>query len=290
MSIPVLPGLQEVAASYDGYLLDLWGTLHDGAQPLPGALDCLERLRRQGARIVLLSNAPRRAEVVIARLEGIGIPRELYDEVVPSGELAYRALRRNAEAADPPLGLHCLHIGPERDDSVHQGTGLELVDTLEAADFLLNTGVVYRDDTVADYEELLCAAAARRLPMLCANPDRVVLHLGRRELCAGALAEHYESLGGEVRYYGKPHAKAYEVCFGLLGTMEKQRILAVGDSLHTDIAGAAVAGIDSLFITSGIHADELGVDPGKTPEPARVEAACERAGARPVAILPYFVW
>jgi HAD superfamily hydrolase (TIGR01459 family) len=290
MNIPVLSGLRAIAASYDGYLLDLWGTLHDGAQPLPGALDCLRRLRRRGARIILLSNAPRRAEVVIARLEGIGIPRELYDEVVSSGEMAYRALQRNAEGGSAPLGRHCLHIGPERDDSVHQGTGFDLVDTVEAADFLLNTGVVCREDTVVDYEELLCAAAARRLPMLCANPDRVVLHRGRRELCAGALAERYAALGGEVRSYGKPHAEVYEVCLALFGTMEKRRILAIGDSLYTDIAGAAAAGIDSLFITSGIHAEELSVSPGERPEPARIEAACERAGARPVAILPHFIW
>src|SRR5262249_39072258 len=171
------------------------------------------------------------------------------------------------------LGQRCLHIGSERDTEIREGLALEFVDTVEKAQFILNTGPAGWEDRIDDYELLLRAALDRDLPMVCANPDLVVMHGGRLALCAGALAKWYEEAGGRVRWHGKPFPSVYETCLGLLGIDDRSRILAIGDSLRTDIAGAAAAGLDSLLIAGGIHAQEFGAIGGQAPDLERIEAA-----------------
>jgi HAD superfamily hydrolase (TIGR01459 family) len=180
-------------------------------------------------------------------------------------------------------------MGPERDDNMLDGAGLERVDDLEAAEFLLNTGPSGWDETVEQYEPLLRAARARELPMVCANPDLVVVHRGRRSICAGAVAERYAALGGRVRWHGKPFRGVYETCFAALGIADRRRLLAVGDSLRTDIAGANGAGIDSLLVTGGIHAEEFGLSGGQ-PDLDRLMAAVAASGHRPDAVIAHFRW
>jgi ribonucleotide monophosphatase NagD (HAD superfamily) len=125
--------------------------------------------------------------------------------------------------------------------------------------------------------------------MVCANPDLVVMHGGRPALCAGAIAEQYEAMGGKVRWHGKPHRSVYDSVLGLLGVTDRARILAIGDSLRTDIAGADAAGIPSLFIAvSGIHGAEFAAD-GEL-DLGRVEAAIREAGVNPIGIAAGFVW
>src|SRR5262249_31082250 len=145
----------------------------------------------------------------------------------------------------------------ERDRSMLEGLDLEVVARLAEADFILNTGVESAADRVEDFEEVLAEGAGRDLEMICANPDLMVIHAGKAEICAGALALRYETLGGRVRYFGNPHAPIYETCFSLLRVAERGRILAVGDSLRTDIAGANAAGIDGLLVLGGIHQEEF---------------------------------
>ena len=287
---PLLSGIAEIANRYDGWLLDLWGTIHDGYRPLPGVIDCLERLREQGARIVILSNAPRTNAAVIARMNEIGIPASLYDAVLSSGESAHRALRDRTDPWHAALGTRVYHMGPPRDDSIFDGLALDRDATIAEADFILNTGLDTADETVADYEEALRAGVERQLPMLCANPDLVVLRGEVEELCAGALAARYEELGGEVFYHGKPHAPIYETCFDLLGLSDKSRIAAVGDSLRTDIAGARAAGIDGYLIAGGIHATVLGIRAGDMPDAARLAALCDEYATAPAATLAAFSW
>jgi HAD superfamily hydrolase (TIGR01450 family) len=124
--------------------------------------------------------------------------------------------------------------------------------------------------------------------MVCANPDLVVVHNGKPALCAGALAEEYQRLGGRVRWHGKPYPSVYDSCLHLLRIGDKRRILAIGDSLRTDIAGAAGAGIDSLFIAGGIHAAEFSSH--GVLDPDRIEAALNEDGLRPVAVASRFAW
>ena len=290
MGIRLIRGVGVLAPRYDGFILDLWGVVHDGVAPLPGALECLRGLIEAGKRIVLLSNAPRRAEDVVERIDRIGVPVGLYHNVMSSGEEAWQHLARRDDSFYAALGWRCLHIGSERDIGIREGLGLELVETAEEAEFILNTGPADWDDRVEDYAPLLGRALERALPMVCANPDLVVMHGDRPAVCAGALAQWYEERGGSVRWHGKPFRSVYETCFGLLGIDDLSRILAIGDSLRTDIAGAAGAGIDSVLIAGGIHADEFGAMDGQPPDLERIAAALRGASYCPVAVARSFCW
>ncbi len=288
--IPVLPGLRVIAERYDGYILDLWGVLHDGQAPFPGVIDCLTRLKAGGKRLVILSNAPRRAQLVAERVSEIGIPRTLYDDLLSSGEEVWRHLRKRDDPFYKALGRVCYHIGPPRDDNMLADLGLSRVEHVADAEFILNTGPWGWNETVDSYEAVLQGGRARDLPMICANPDLVVMHRGSRVICAGALAQRYEAIGGKVRWHGKPFPSVYDTCFGLLGIADRRRILAVGDSLRTDIAGANGVGIASLLVTGGIHGEELGVAPGTLPDPARLAAAIAESGHQPTYAMAHLVW
>jgi HAD superfamily hydrolase (TIGR01459 family) len=288
MTLRLIDGMRALAPDYDGFILDLWGVVHDGTAPFPGVLDCMGRLIDGGKRVVLLSNAPRRSDDVVRRIAAIGVPEGLYHGVMSSGEEAWQHLARRDDPFYAALGRRCLHIGSERDLEIREGLGLEFVETPAEADFILNTGPAGWADTIADYAPVLGAACARDLAMVCANPDLVVIHNGRPALCAGALAEHYERIGGRVRWHGKPHASVYDSCLALLGIDERRRILAIGDSLRTDIAGAGAAGIDSLLIAGGVHAAEFAAHGGLDPE--RIAAALGHGAAPPIAVAARFVW
>ncbi|HTT78499.1 MAG TPA: TIGR01459 family HAD-type hydrolase [Stellaceae bacterium] len=288
MEIRVFAGMRELAPHYDGFIVDLWGVVHDGMRPLPGALDCMERLIAAKKRVVLLSNAPRRADDVVRRIAAIGVPKSLYHAVMSSGEEAWQCLHRRPEPFYAALGRRCLQIGSDRDLEMRDGLDLDFVDTVAEADFILNTGPAGWEDTLDDYAPRLAAARARDLPMVCANPDLVVMHDGRPALCAGALAEHYEEIGGRVRWHGKPYPSVYASCLALLGIADKSRILAIGDSLRTDIAGAAAAGIPSLLAAGGIHAGEFCSGGGIDPD--RIAAALAAAALRPLGVTARFAW
>ena len=290
MELKLIGGIREMVLRYDGFILDLWGVIHDGVAPIPGAVECLRALLERGKRIVLLSNAPRRADDVVRRITRIGVPAELYHHVMSSGEEAWQHLNRRDDSFYAGLCRRCLHIGSERDMEIREGLALEFVDTAEEAQFILNTGPAGWDDRIEDYEPLLRAAWARDLPMVCANPDLVVMHGSRLALCAGTLAKWYEEAGGRVRWHGKPFRSVYDTCLGLLGIEDRSRILAVGDSLRTDIAGAAGAGLDSLLIAGGIHAKEFGAIGDEAPDLRRVEAAIRDGSHNPVGIAWSFCW
>jgi HAD superfamily hydrolase (TIGR01459 family) len=290
MGIQLVAGMREVAPDYDGFILDLWGVVHDGVAPMPGALECLRALMARGKRIALLSNAPRRADDVVRRIAEIGVPEDLYHHVMSSGEEAWLHLYRRDDPFYAALGQRCLHIGSERDLEIREGLGLDFVETVEEAQFILNTGPAGWDDVIQDYEPLLRPALARDLPMICANPDLVVMRGSTLHLCAGGLAKWYEEAGGRVRWHGKPFRSVYDTCLGLLGIDGRSRVLAVGDSLRTDIAGAGAAGLDSILIAGGIHAREFGMVDGQTPDPARIEAAVRDIPHRPKAVAWSFCW
>ncbi len=290
MEIPLIGGIAALAPRYDGFILDLWGVVHDGVAPLPGALECMASLKAAGKRIALLSNAPRRADDVVERITRIGVPAGLYDHVMSSGEEAWQRLYRRDDAFYGALGRRCLHIGSERDTGIREGLALEFVETAEEAEFILNTGPAGWEDRLEDYAPLLRRALAGALPMVCANPDLVVMHGNHLALCAGALAQWYEEAGGRVRWHGKPFGSVYDACLELLGIDDRSRILAVGDSLRTDIAGAAGAGLDSVLIVAGIHAEEFGMIGNQPPDIERIAAALRAGSYSPVGVAPSFCW
>ncbi|WP_449686966.1 TIGR01459 family HAD-type hydrolase [Aerophototrophica crusticola] len=218
MTLPIHVGLSQVADRYDGFILDLWGVVHDGVAPYPGVPECLAALKARGKKICLLSNAPRRVAAAKAKLDGMGLDAGLYDFLYTSGEASFEALRDPPDAWHAALGPRLFHIGPPRDNDVYDSLpGRVRVDTPDQADFVVNTGIDDFDETLADYEPVLQACAARRLPMLCANPDLVVVVGTKMVICAGELARRYEELGGSVAWHGKPFPSVYRRCFQLLG-------------------------------------------------------------------------
>lgn len=288
IGIPILPGLAPLMADYDGCILDVWGVMHQGGPAYPEALSCVRRLREAGKRVVFLSNAPRLAHQVEAVLNGKGVDATLYDAVLASGDAARRALADPAHPAVDGLGTRYRLLGPPGSDDVLDGLGYAAAD-IATADFLLGIGLDDDSNTVEDHEPILQAAAARDLPMICVNPDLLVIRLGVQEPCAGALAARYEEIGGRVRYFGKPYPDVYDLTLAKLG-LPASRVLAVGDGLATDIAGANAAGLDSALITGGLLADALDLAPGQPPGAHALEEACRAAGARPSAALTTFVW
>lgn len=281
-----LDGFSEIAGRYDGFILNLWGVIHDGVTPYSGAVDCLQRLQDVGKKCVLLSNAPRRAAAAQKMLRRMGIEDRLYTGILTSGEVTHRMLseRSSGNPWFAALGQRVFHLGPERDQNVLTGLNLELVG-IDEANFVLNTGP---DDhrppeNITAFEETLQACARRSLPMICANPDLEVIRGGKRIICAGALAARYQQMGGDVQSFGKPDPAIYQPVLEMLRTT-RQATLAVGDSLRTDIAGAAAAGIASCSVLGGIHGDALGTDK------ARIASEAAEVGLSPVACMPSFVW
>lgn len=287
----LLSGFAPLAERFDGFILDLWGVVHDGVKPYPGAVDCLARLKQAGRRCVLLSNAPRRAGAAQAAMRAMGIADDLYAGILTSGEAVHIALRDRDDAWFAALGARVFHLGPERDRNVIETLPLIRVESPAEAEFVLNTGP---DDhqagqAVEDFAPVLEACLAARLPMVCANPDLEVIRGGVRVICAGALAQRYGAMGGEVRSLGKPDPAIYPRVFAMLG-LDPARVMAVGDALRTDIAGAAAVGIASAWVLGGIHAEELGVAEGTLPPPGVAEARAAEEGLAPEAVLPAFRW
>lgn len=290
MSVKIIDGVARLAHAYDGFILDLWGVIYDGGVVFDHALDVLARLKAMDKRLVILSNGPRRAAAVEERIAKAEIPRDRYDSVMSSGEEAWLCLK--GEIDDPwyrDIGRRVFYIGPDSDRAMLDGLGLTESDSAAEADFIFNIGPFAPTDTISDYEDMLAAATARQVPMVCANPDLVVHRLGTVEICAGSTAERYEELGGRVRWHGKPHPSIYETGMRLMGNIEKSRVLAVGDSFRTDIRGANAAGIDSLFVIEGIHREDL-LDRDGEPDEARLADAVVRAGAVPTYAIRRFDW
>jgi HAD superfamily hydrolase (TIGR01459 family) len=280
-----LTGIAALADEYDGFILDLWGVVHDGVRPYPGARDCLAALHAAGKRIVLLSNAPRRGDPVRRQLDRMGIDGTLYDGVMTSGEASYLLLRDRPDPWSQALGDKVYHLGPARDRNVVHGLALDVLDTPAGATCVLNTGPDDHTNPTdpAAYDDELLACVAARLPMICANPDLEVIRGGVRVVCAGTLAQRYAAMGGDVRNIGKPDPLIYGPVLDIL-QVPKPRVLAVGDALRTDIAGAAAIGVDACWVLGGLHGEHLGEDR------AAIEAEARQAGLAPVAAVGSFVW
>ncbi len=283
-------GVSALVDDYDGFVLDVWGVLHDGRSLYPGVVETLDRLCGVGKSCVMLSNAPRRARDVAASLARLGLPRRHAAEIVSSGEATWGALRARADPWHAALGQRCYVIGPAHGRSLLDGLDLLPSPSLADADFILNIGPFDSEARPKDYAELLAAGAARGLPMICANPDRQVMQGARRMICAGLLAADYESLGGEVRYHGKPHTAVYDLCLSRLPALPRSRVIAIGDSLETDIAGAAAAGLSSVLVLNGLHADELGDARSGGVDADALARLSARVGAQPDFVTPDFAW
>ena len=252
-------GLGDIAFEYDALIADIWGIVHNGVEPFETACEALRRYRMEHGPVVLVSNAPRPSSSVVEQLDNLGVSSEIYDAIVTSGDVTSSALEQRQFTS-------VFHLGPERDLPLIAALNIHLCD-IDEAEAVLCTGLV--DDTTEvpeDYGDMFSEFEDNDLTMICANPDLVVERGDRLVYCAGALAQAYEGLGGEVIYAGKPYPEIYAMAFATIEEhagreLEKPRILAIGDGLRTDIRGALNADIPCLFVAGGIHgADLIGAD------------------------------
>jgi HAD superfamily hydrolase (TIGR01459 family) len=283
---PPVRGLSELASAYPYLLCDVWGVLHNGLAAYPAAVDALTRYRAGGGIVVLVTNAPRPKGEVVRLLGRLGAPREAYDDIVTSGEVSRVYLAGRA-------GARVYHLGPERDLPLYDGLPVELSGAGEA-DLISCTGLFNDEvETPDDYAERLKEWSERELPMLCANPDKVVERGDRLIWCAGAIAARYVEIGGATTIIGKPYRPIYDAALARLaelagGPVERAAVLAVGDGMETDVRGANHAGLDVLFITGGIHVELFG--DREAPERARVGSVLAEAGLTARAMVPRLSW
>lgn len=284
----LLPGLSAISPAYKGILCDVWGVIHNGVTVNPGAYEALSRFRsEQGGKVVLITNAPRPSGPVHTQLADLGLARDAYDTIVTSGDVTRQRLLDKGVSK-------IIHLGPDRDHSLYEGTGIELVEDPAEAGMIVCTGLV--DDTTEtpeDYHPRLKELKAHGLAMICANPDIVVERGNSLIWCAGALARDYAAFGGEVTILGKPFAPIYESAITELNALleapaDKREILAIGDGLPTDIKGAVAQDLDVLFITAGIHAADFGAT--EAPDEAKIIARLEAEGLRARAAMARLAW
>lgn len=267
----IISSLAEVSDQYDAVLCDVWGCFHNGVEPYAAAAAALTAFRDAGKTSVLLTNAPRPETSVLVQLRAMNASEDAWDAIASSGGAARDAVRSGA------WGQKVLHIGAaDRDDAIFDGAGVERV-RIEDAETIVCTGL--RDDkteTPADYDDELAEGVLRKLPFLCANPDLIVDVGDARRYCAGALAQSYREKGGSVTEYGKPHPQIYDYARRVIAeaagrVVSDDRILCIGDGIRTDVRGAIGEGLDCLFVSGGLAAEECGPDV-ENPEQAMVDA------------------
>jgi HAD superfamily hydrolase (TIGR01459 family) len=275
--------LRDLVDGVEVVLSDIWGVVHNGLEAFPEACAALRSYCSQGGIVILITNAPRPADSVQRQLRKLGVTDDTYDAIVSSGDLTRHYV------ADHP-GRKLFWLGPERDNSIYRGLDAVL-SPLEEADYIVCTGLLDDEtESAEDYREMMLKARERNLTLICANPDIVVERGDRLIYCAGAIAELYRELGGDVIFYGKPHQPIYERAMALAvdrrgHAIERERVLAIGDSVRTDLAGAHGFGIDCLFVTRGIHSEEFeGID---QLDPASVK---ELFGHPPKALMRELKW
>ncbi|KKC35361.1 hypothetical protein WH87_17485 [Devosia epidermidihirudinis] len=285
-SLPSISGLSDLASRYDAVLSDVWGVVHNGVAAFPSAVDALSEFRKAGGKVVFITNAPRPSAPLIDMLDDLGVVREAYDSIVSSGD-ATRAMI--AKYSGRPIH----HVGPATyDDALYEGLNVHRT-TADEAEVVVVTDLETDDATPEMYRERAKYWLSRKLPMICANPDRVVEHGDKIIYCGGALGDLYAAMGGIVLMAGKPYQPIYEEAFRLAEVaagrpLDKSRVLAIGDSVRTDATGAAQFGIDLLFITGSIHAAEL--DAFGKPDPQTIVDLVAPSRARLAGFLPRLSW
>ena len=283
----LIPRFELLARDYDVVLCDVWGVVHNGLAAFPAACEALIQFRQRGGTAILITNAPRAGEAVGRILDRLKVSRQAYDAITSSGDVTRSIVKAR-------IAQSVFHLGPERDLSIFAGLDVRFAPA-ESADYVVCSGLF--DDateTPESYRDLLASLRARARFMVCANPDIVVERGDALVYCAGALADAYAALGGEVLYCGKPHAPIYELALATTEalrdgrTPDHGRVLAIGDSVRTDLKGAAAFGLDCMFVTSGIHAEEYGSR--DAPDLAALNAMFAAAGVKPRGVMRELVW
>jgi HAD superfamily hydrolase (TIGR01459 family) len=282
----LIPHFSALAPDYDVFLCDVWGVVHNGEVSFPAACDALMRVRAMGKTVVFITNAPRPGDSVIRQIDHLKVPHEAYDGIVSSGDVTRDVIMQRK-------GQSLCHIGPPRDQPIFAGLPLKFA-PLESADYVVCSGLDEDDtETPEDYRPRLEIMLKRKLFMLCGNPDLVVERGDRLVYCAGSIADLYATMGGEVLYAGKPYRPIYDLALAKAETIsgrkaDLKRVMAIGDSVRTDLKGARAFGIDMLFMAAGIHAEEFG---GRdTPNKDAMKTVFAAAGEMPTAVMRHLMW
>lgn len=283
-----LAGVRDLTDQFDGFIVDLWGVVHDGCRLFHGVKDALGQLRALNRKVIFVTNSSRRIDALSSMLEDFGINQTYYHSIMSSGEAAFAALSDPDNALLRQLGCRCFPIGEQEDGKWVEALKFELVGDINNADFILAFGLLPDNKTVNDYIPLLDRAKKRKLTLVCANPDRNVEIAGSRRLAAGAIADAYVDFGGPTVRFGKPDPAIYEACFSTLSNVPRNRIVAIGDSLATDIAGAARLGLFTVLVT-GIGA-LYSANPGDPADEIQLCRLVTGYGAQPNATMPAFIW
>lgn len=257
-----LNNIDEIVENYDLFIFDLWGVIHNGKEPFVKTLESMKRLKDAGKNAFILSNSPRLVQPTIERLSKMGISKDLYQGGYTSGTDCHLSLKNRQDSLYASLGRKVYHLGPETYTPIFDTLDYESVKEIDQADFLLISGTVDWIGSLEQYNPILDAAISRNLPLVCANADKQVIHGQERVLCAGLLAEKYAEKGGKVSLHGKPnplmYQRVHQLAEKLLNqSINKDKILMIGDSLATDIKGANNYEIESLMVLTGVHGEDL---------------------------------
>ena len=283
----LISGIEPLIERYDGFLLDQWGVLHDGVNLFPGVIEALQALQAASKKVVIISNSGKRAIVNQQRMELMGISPGLYSVVITSGEAAWLGYSEKSDEAFAGLGERCLFFCRDNDHSMLDGLSLEPVDSAEQAHFVLLSGLDSDFEIIDSVRTQLKAALRLGLPMICSNPDISMLEGDRLMPAPGALAQEYVHAGGDVRYIGKPWPAIYRIALQNMN-LPMERIVAVGDSVHHDIKGAARMGIDGVLITNGIHREVFAGAETSEQFVSRLETLVEADAPAPRWVMPSF--
>ena len=284
-------GLYELMDSYDGFIMDQWGVLHNGVQTYDGVIDSLNHLKQRKKQVVILSNSAKRSDDNVERLKKLGIKPSHYKSVVTAGEVAWQGLRTQTDAPFKDIGKKCYLICRPDDSGLLNGLDIEIVKDIEEAEFILITSFDPNGTKLEDLDPVFKKAVIKRLPAICANPDMITVYGHERAVGPGAVAKRYHDLGGMAHLIGKPHKTIFRYAQGLFEGVIPSRILVIGDSLQHDIAGAIAVDMDTAFITSGIHnsAFPMGISPEQRRK-SMEHLAQIYGGIRPNWVLDSLIW
>lgn len=285
----IIKGIGDLADRYDAFLVDQWGVLHNGQAPYPGVVQCLKRLVWAGKQVIIISNSGKRSDGNQARMKTLGFPRNSYTHLVTSGEIAWQMLATGSGVIGQLRRTPCLLLTSDPSETFAQGLTVPFVDSIEQAGWILLGGI---DDARSPsfYEAMIEEGVARKLPLVCTNPDLTRITPNGLQPSVGSIAQAYQEHGGHVYFIGKPHPEIYRHCLSLVSGLPASRILGIGDSIHHDIVGGQSVGINTLLILRGVHEDHFTDTNDSLEINNRIRKIAGQHGALPDWAVPAFQW
>lgn len=290
-TVKICEGISEISDSYSGFLIDQWGVLHDGERPYPGVIEALESLKARNKQIIVISNSGKRADINKDRFKELGFPENLFDHIVTSGEATWQNIQNPENTIFEGLGQKCFLLSRGGDQSVVEGTDVEVVNDIEDANFILLTGSDAPEKTLEDYyDPILKQASRKRLRMICANPDIKGIAGDKTILGCGAIAKRYEEFGGVVTYIGKPFPPIFRYALSLFKNVLPSQAVVIGDSLSHDIMGAVNTNLDCCLVAQGLHAGSFSKVQSTADIHKVLKSLGQNYGVLPTYFIPRFAW